>query len=146
LEEMEISMKFKALAMILALTVVSYAQTATQAAPPATKDQSTQSDTKTDASSCQKMMEGKDGSCCKHDMAAKDAKEAMGCCGGKDAKSCKKMKGDKMAAACGDGTCCGKDMKDCCKPGSADEKKMAMACCGGSQCGMGHHDHGEEMK
>ena len=90
-------MKFRLLAMILALTVVSYAQTATQTAPPATPDQSKQTDNKTEASSCQKMMEGKAGSCCMHhDMAAKDGKEAMACCGGKDAKACKKMmKGDK---------------------------------------------------
>ena len=143
-------MKFKLFAMILALTVVSFAQTATPTAPSATQDQSKQADNNTEASSCQKMMEGKEGSCCMHhDMAGKDGKDAMACCGGKEAKSCKKMMKAgkvKMAAMCGDGKCCGKDAKDCCKPGSADEKKMAMACCGGSQCGTGQHEHGEEMK
>ena len=142
-------MRFRLFALILALTVVSYAQTAPQTAPPAT--QSKQDDAKTGdkagCACCQKMMDSKEGSCCMHhDKAAKDGKEAMACCGGKDAKACKKMmKGDKdkMAAMCGDGKCCGKDAKDCCKH---DDKEMAMACCGGSQCGMGQHEHGEEMK
>lgn len=140
-------MKFKLFAMILALAVVSFAQTATQTTPATEQKQSAQSDDNKDATACQKMMDGKDGSCCMHhDMAAKDGKEAMTCCGGKNAKSCKKvMKNskDKMAAMCGDGKCCGKDAKDCCKH---DDKEMAMACCGGSQCGQGHPDHGEEMK
>jgi len=140
-------MKFKLFAMILALTVASFAQTATQTAPSPEQKQSTQTDNKKDATACQKMMAGKDGSCCMHHgMAAKDGKDAMSCCAGKNAKSCKKMmtnSKDKMAAMCGDGKCCGKDAKDCCK---GDEKNMAMACCGGSKCGMDHHDHGEEMK
>lgn len=139
-------MKFKLFAIILGLTVVSYAQTATQTAPSTAQQSSTQSDEKKEATACQKMMEGKEGCCMHHDMAAKDGKEAMACCEGKDAKSCQNMmkKGkDKMASMCGGGKCCGKDAKDCCKH---DEKEMAMACCGGSQCGMGHDDHAEEMK
>lgn len=140
-------MKFRLFALILALTVVSYSQTATQTAPATEQQQSTQGVDKSDASACQKMMKDKEGSCCMHhDTAAKDGKEAMACGGEKGAKSCQKMmKKDKgkMAAMCGSGKCCGNDAKDCCKH---DEKEMAMACCGGSQCGAGNHDHGEEMK
>ncbi|HZQ67019.1 MAG TPA: hypothetical protein VFA68_00760 [Terriglobales bacterium] len=145
-------MKFKLLAMILALTVVSYAQTATQTAPSTAPAQSKQdeakpSDAKAGCSCCKKMMEGKEGSCCEHhDMAAKDGKGAMACCAGKDQKSCMGKEGccgmkadkDKSAAMCSDGMCCGK--------GKDGDKKMAMACCGGAQCGTGNHEHAEEMK
>jgi hypothetical protein len=138
-------MKFKLLAMILALSVVSSAQTATQTVPTPEQKQSATSEDKKDATACQKMMAGKEGSCCMHhDMAAKDGKDAMACCGGKDKKACRKMmktSKNKMAAMCGDGKCCGKDAKDCCKH---RDKEMAMACCTGTQCG--NHENGEEMK
>lgn len=117
-------MKSKILALILALTVVSWAQTATQTTPSDSTKSSVPTD-KAKASCCDKM--GANGaSCPRH--GKKDAKdmasccgdkEMKSCCGGKDAKSC--MKDDKNAAGCcKDG--CGKD-------------KTAKACCGGKECG-----------
>ena len=121
----------KMLAMILALTVLPWAQTST----PNNPDTTAQSTTKTKCPCCQKMADAKDGkSCCAHhDMAAKDGK-AMSCCSAKDGKSC--MNGDKKEmAACAKAGCCAEG-KDCCKK---DGDKSAMACCDGGQCGM-HHD------
>jgi len=119
-------MKSKILALILALTVVSWAQTATQATPSDSTQNSAPAD-KAKASCCNKM--GANGaSCPRHGKKeAKDmasccgSKEMNSCCGGKDAKSC--MKDDKSAASCcKDG--CGKD-------------KTAKACCSGKECEKG---------
>lgn len=119
----------KMLAMILALTVLPWAQTSTPNPP----DANAQSTTKAECPCCQKMADAKDGkSCCAH-MAAKDGK-AMSCCSAKNGKSC--MKGDKKAmAACTKAGCCAEG-KECCKK---DGDKSAMACCSGGQCGM-HQD------
>lgn len=119
-------MKSKMLALILALTVVSWAQTATQTAPSDSTQNSAPAD-KAKASCCDKM--GANGaSCPRHGKKeAKDmasccgGKEMKSCCGGKDAKSC--MKGDKTAAGCCKDRC-GKD-------------KAAGSCCGGKECGKG---------
>ncbi|MGA2857177.1 MAG: hypothetical protein ABSE40_09915 [Candidatus Sulfotelmatobacter sp.] len=121
-------MKYKMLALILALTVASWAQTATQntpAAPP----QSTAPAEKGKCPCCDKMTGAKEGqSCCHHEMAGKDektmsccaGKDEKSCCGGTDAKSCKKSDKDK-------GACCADYGKD----------KTAAGCCGG-QCGKDH--------
>ena len=122
-------MKHKIIALILALTIVSWAQTATQNAP-ATPAQSTTPTEKGKCPCCDKMAAGdtKDSSACcaRHDHHSGDSKEMSSCCPGKDAKSCcggsdakSCMKNDKgNPACCAD---CGKD-------------KTAAACCGGN-CG-----------
>ena len=124
-------MKHKLFALILALTVMSWAQTATQPAPAA-PEQSTSEKAK--CACCDKMAaDSKDGhaACMRHDNGdAKDmasccsGKEGKSCCGGKDAKSC--MKDEKAAASC-----CkdGKDrMASCCDRKAA--KQCGKGCCG----------------
>jgi len=127
-------MKHKIFALVLALTVASWAQTATQT-PSTPQPGSTQAD-KASCACCDKMSaSAKDGekSCQRHSMKAADGKDMasccagkdkeMSCCGGKDSKSC--MKGDKATASC-------------CKDGCAKDKTAA-ACCGTSDkaCGKG---------
>jgi len=126
-------MRHKVFALILALTVASWAQTAIQTAPP-----SSPAPEKSKASCCDKMSV-KDGAACQRHKDAKDSKEIASCCAGKDAaaKCCKDgkscMKDDKMAASCcKDG--CGKDKtsSSCCKKGccSSDKKDTtAKSCC-----------------
>jgi hypothetical protein len=127
-------MKSKMLALILALTVISWAQTATQGTTSTQQqDTATQnaksaccdkmSDAKGGHAACMRNHDGKDmASCC----AGKDGKS---CCSGKDAQSC--MKDDKNAASCKD--CCGKE-KDktafCCQKNG---KECGKGCCGGDQ-------------
>jgi hypothetical protein len=117
-------MKHKIFALILALTVVSWAQTATQTQAPPEKakcaccEKTASADSKTSGTSCNRM--GKDA-------------QAASCCGAKDGMSC--MKVDKNASGCKDG--CGKDAKDktpsqCCggKCSSKDKAEHAgMSCC-----------------
>jgi hypothetical protein len=124
-------MKHKILAIMLALTVISWGQTATQATP-STPQQSTAPAGKANCACCDKMAasDAKDAhaACMRHghgdakEMASCCAsKDEKSCCGGKDAKSC--MKGDKAAASC-------------CKEGCS--KEMKASCCdhkGGKQCG-----------
>ena len=123
-------MKPNFLALILALTVVSWAQTATETnssapqqstAPEKAKcaccDKMASSDSKDAHAACMRNHGGKDmASCC----ASKDEKS---CCAGKDANSC--MKGDKTA-----GSCC----KDC---GGKEKDKTASGCDrkSGKECG-----------
>jgi hypothetical protein len=130
-------MKFRILLAALALTAISWAQTAAQDAP---KEGSTDK-----SSSCAKMMAGdaKDGhsSCARHAMhhdgqadegaqakmgsccmGKSDAKDTMSCCADKDAKSCAKS-GEKASSSC-----CG----DSC---TKDKDKAAGACCG-DKCDM----------
>ena len=126
-------MRYKMFALILALTVATWAQTSTPTAPSAPQ----QSSVPADKAMCDKMAAGdsKDAhSCCAHhdvksDMKAEQGKETASCCARKDMKSsdgkstmsC--MKGDKdktAASCCKDG--CGKD--SCAKDG---EK----GCCSG---------------
>ncbi len=131
-------MKFKLTAFILALTVASWAQTATQNPPAPAPQENAAPQAK---AHCEKMASAKEGkSCCRHEMAGMDDKamsccageKAAACCGGKDAKSC--MKGDKdKAASCGD--CCAKDNeKGCCASQKKDDK-TSMNCGGDKQCG-----------
>jgi hypothetical protein len=125
-------MKHKVLALILALTVASWAQTATQKPSP---QQGAATAEKSKCPCCDKMAttDAKDAhSCCAHhDMQAKDGKEMASCCMGKDAKSC-----------CGgtDAKSCPRSDKDktaCCSDCGKD--KTAATCCGGN-CGK----NGEE--
>jgi|SRR5579859_3499051 len=134
-------MKYKMLALILALTVMTWAQTTTQTAPSAPQ-QSTAPADKEKCPCCDRMAatDSKDmkGCCAGHDMAHHDMKDSDGkehasCCAGKhamsadgkDAMSC--MKGDKDKA-----------MASCCKEGCSKEScgkdKTAAACCG-DKCG-----------
>lgn len=130
-------MKHKMLAVIVALTVTSWAQTATQS-PPDSKP-GTASTEKAKCGCCEKMASSKDGkmSCMRH--AAKDGKETASCCGGKDccagkdAKSCMKDAKD-MGSCCKDcgkdkmaAACCGKDCKECSCSGK--KEKTASNCC-----------------
>ncbi|HYL95762.1 MAG TPA: hypothetical protein VET69_08155 [Terriglobales bacterium] len=136
-------MKFKLTALILALTVASWAQTASQNPPAAAPQDNAAPHAKADCACCDKMARAKEGqSCCHHETAGKDEKAmsccsgegAAACCGSKDAKSC--MKGDKdkaATAACGD--CCGKDHEKGCCASAKKGEKTAMNCCGGKQCG-----------
>ena len=141
-------MNYKWIALFLALTVASWAQTPTPAAPAAPQQDNAAAE-KSACPCCEKMApaEGKDPhACAHHDMAAMDGKEPMSCmgkkaanekekascCNGKDAMSCARSK-DKASAAscCGDE--CGKEgQKDCCSSDKKDET-AAMGCCS-KQC------------
>lgn len=138
-------MKYRTLVAVLALAVMSWAQTATQTTP-STQQSPAPADKK--ASCCDKMnaTDAKDAhACCAHqDAQAKDGAGAASCCAGKDAsccgkdaKSCMKADKDKTATAscanCGSGDCCAKDHeKGCCS--QMKSEKTAMNCCG-KQCG-----------
>jgi FlaG/FlaF family flagellin (archaellin) len=127
-------------ALILALTVATWAQTSTQTTP-STPQQSTVPADKAKCACCDKMAaaNAKDApACCAHhdmksDTKDKNGKETASCCAGKDAKSsggkdgmsC--MKSDKDQATAG---CC----KDACSKDSCGKDKTAAACCG-EKCG-----------
>lgn len=140
-------MKHNLIALILAVTVMSWAQSSTPA--PAPGQNSTPA--KASCPCCEKMASAdhKGMDCCMHhDATGKDSKEMpccvgkdakdSSCCGGKDAKS--SSKDDKAAASCcgagkpGEGhemACCAKDAKD-----------GANGCCSSKQCGKHEHaDH-----
>jgi hypothetical protein len=110
-------MKHKLLALLLALTVVSFAQTATQTAP---SDPQAGASAEKKCACCNKAAsaDAKDAGQCER-MKSADGKE-MSCCGGKDAKSC--MKGDKDKAA-----------MSCCKDGCGKDKTASASC--GKACG-----------
>jgi len=124
-------MKLKIVALILALTTMSWAQTSTQTAPTQSEPAET-----TKAACCDKMAtDSKDGhAACmrKGDRAGMKGmtsccmgKEGAPCCGGKDAKTC--TKDDKaMASCCKDG--CGKD-----KATSCCDRKTGRGCCGSNK-------------
>lgn len=124
-------MRHKLFALILALTVVSWAQTATPTTPAAPQQGIASDQAK--GSCCDKMADSKDGhaACMRHkhhgDAKAMasccSGKEGASCCGDKDSKSC--MKDDKTAASC-------------CKEGC--DKDKAASCCdqkSGKACGKG---------
>lgn len=119
-------MKHRMLALMLALTVASWAQTATQPAA-STSQPSAVTTEKSKCPCCDKMADsGAKGehSCCAHQAKAGDGKETASCCGGKDAKTC--TRGDKMAASCcKDG--CGKDKTASC--GKSCGKECKKGCC-----------------
>jgi hypothetical protein len=118
------------LALVLALTVVTWAQTATQNSPSTAEqtapakakcaccDKMAKSDSKDAHAACMQKHEGKEvAACC----AGKDEKS---CCGGKDAASC--MKDGKMAESC----CKGKDGMKCDRKAS---KNCGKGCCGSNK-------------
>src|ERR1035437_3370098 len=136
-------MRYKMLALILALTVVSWAQTATQTTPSIAQQSTVPAD-KAKCGCCDKMAaaDSKDAHafCAHHDMQAKDGKEMASCCagkdamasGGKDAMSCMKNDKDKASAPCCKEACskdgCGKDSEKGCCSGKKTEK-TAKSCC-----------------
>lgn len=137
-------MKLKLIALILALTVVSWAQTATPN-PTSEPQQSTAPAEAKACPCCDKAAsaESKDGqaSCAHHAMMAAEGKEPAccarkdkaSCCSGKDGMSCKREGKDKTAMACCDGEKCGKDCQKGCSSAKQGEKK-ASNCCGGGRC------------
>jgi hypothetical protein len=142
-----LSMKHKLIALIFALTMMSWAQSTTPA--PAPEQNSTPAKAKTTCSCCDKMASadhkdiaacmhhagkhGKDMSCC----SGKDAKDAASCCSGKDGKSC--SKDDKASASCCDQSKAGEgEAMACC---AKDGKDGPNGCCSGKQCGK--HDHSD---
>lgn len=127
-------MRYKMFALILTLTVATWAQTSTQTTP-STPQQSTVPADKAKCACCDKMAaaDAKDasGCCVHHDMKSmndKDGKEMASCCAGKassgGAMAC--MKNDKDKAA----SCC----KDACSKNSCGKDKTAAGCCAG-KCG-----------
>jgi len=133
-------MRYKMFALILALTVVTWAQTSTQTTA-STPQQSTVPADKAKCACCDKMAaaDSKDAKACctHHDMKnmgdMKDSEEMASCCAkkdskssdGKEAMSCMKDSKDKAAASCCKGACS--------KHGCAKDKTAA-SCCGGT-CG-----------
>jgi hypothetical protein len=129
-------MKFKLFAVVLALSLIAWAQENPAASTP-------NATPKAETQSCCHHAEGaKDAMACGHHATA-DAKDGKECCG-KDASCCGKDK-NKVSAQCekdGKSCCSGKDMKACAKQckkdgGCADgkccgaaEKSSAMNCCG----------------
>lgn len=125
-------MKHKMIALILVLTVVSWAQTVTQTRPSTPQESSAPAD---EGKCCDKMAADSEDAPASwaHPMKhTGDGKEMAGCCSGKpkdaksccvgsDAKSC--MKGDKDKSACC-GESCGKD-------------KTPATCCGSKDCEKG---------
>jgi len=115
----EMCMKYKMLALIMALAAVSWSQDATQTAP-ATPDKTD----KANCACCDKMAKSdlqKDHAAC---MRKHDGKEMATCCCGKDGKSC-----------CGpDAACCARDGK---RAQSCCQGKDGMKCNGktGKECG-----------
>src|ERR1700758_1125149 len=121
-------MKFKMLALILALTVISWAQTATQSTPPTPQQVTATENAK--GACCDRMADVKGGhAACMHNHNGKDmasccaGKDAKSCCGGKDAKSCMK---DGKTADC----CKGKEGMKCDRKAGKDCSK---GCCGSNK-------------
>ena len=144
--EMEF-MKYKTIAFFLVLTLLSWAQTATQNPAPA-PDQQKSDQANAGCPCCDATAQSKDHhGCCMHDASAKKTDGNMDCCSGKnatccgkDAKSCKK--GDKASASC-----CGSDKdhnKACCHAGD-ETKTTAMNCCS-AECPMHHSHHGDQKQ
>jgi hypothetical protein len=131
-------MKRNLIAILLALTVMSWAQSTTPNQDPDRK--SAPADAKPGCPCCDKMASADHRSmhrdmtaCMHHD--AKDGKEAMACCGGKDAQDASSR--------------CGKDAKACSKDGKTmaccsakDGDATSHGCCGGDSCEKhDHHEH-----
>jgi hypothetical protein len=129
-------MKSKVLALILAITVISWAQTAAPTTP-STPQQGTASE-KAKSACCDKMSDAKSGhAACMRNHAGNDmasccaGKNGKPCRGDKDAKSC--MKDDKTAASCCK-DCCGKEKgktASCCEKNVG--KECGKGCCGGNK-------------
>jgi hypothetical protein len=130
-------MKYKVIALLLALTMMSWAQSPNTSQPP-TNDQNSENaaDKKATPCCCDKMSaEHKDGQACVHDKGCCSGKQAASCCNDKEAKAC--MKGDKTADCCANGKCNDKKMSCC----STKKEQKAESCCPGMQCGKSDHTH-----
>jgi hypothetical protein len=150
-------MKAKLLAILLGLSVMSWAQSATPNPTPAPEQKTAPAEAKHECPCCEKMgamhdhaamhdhgaMKDMEGCCMHKDAAAKDGKEAMSCCAGvegkmacgheTDAKATAKD-GKAPASCCAGGKCEGKEMSCC-------AGEAAHGCCGGNSCGK--HEHAE---
>ncbi len=142
-------MKHKLIVILLALSVMSSAQSPTQNSAPEQK--AAPSDAKAGCACCDKMAEHAskhEGMACMRPSATGNddkasTKEVRKCCYGKDAKE--------ACCAGKEGTACAKGSTMACCAGEArDGKEMACCsdkdgknhdCCGGMQCGK--HDHGD---
>jgi len=129
-------MRYRLFALFLALTVASWAQTATPNTASTPQTGATEKE-KAKCPCCDKMVsaDAKDGqSCCAHhDMSANeskmDGKEMASCCkkaasDGKAGMACMRKAKGKAASCCKEGCgkeSCARDVKD----------KTASACCGG---------------
>ena len=132
-------MKYKVIALILALTISSWAQSTSPSSP----DQKP-ADSKTTCSCCAKTDSANQSepNQAKHSCVKKteDGKEVMACCADKDAKACSGetccKHGEKDAASCCAKAADGQAMACCSgKDGAAKD------CCGGNQCGKHDHEH-----
>jgi len=130
-------MKFRLFALIMALSLVAWAQGNTPA--PAAPNSAPAPETK---GCCHHMADMKDGKgCCHH--AKAEGKDAMACCGKdkcemKDGKSCCDAKDMK---ACMEQ--CKKDGKGCCADGKCggDGKDKTAANCCGEKCERHQHSN-----
>jgi len=138
-------MKFKLMTLVLCVSIISFAQTASQGKSDSSKPQAPtagQAEASVGCPCCKHMADAKDAKpCCHSETAGKDGKDGTGCCKGKDAMSCMRHDATKAGEVeCG--SCCASgDEKACCSK-SKDSDQGAMACCGGAtgdHCGMQHH-------
>jgi hypothetical protein len=133
-------MKFKFIALLLALTVASWAQSTNSTQAPANDKPATKCACCDKMSSTAKSETGEHKHSCMH-ASAKGGKETAPCCTGKDEASCCNGKDGKACTKNASAGCCGEkctDMKDCCS--AKEGKKTAHNCCGTGQCGHEHHE------
>lgn len=116
-------MKHRLFALILALTVASWAQSATQTTPPPSAPAE-----KANCACCDKMTQSKDGhaACMRHAKNG-DAKQMGSCCAGKDGASCCGKNAKSCMNNAKSGSCC---KSGCCQ----DTDKTASGCAGKSCC------------
>lgn len=138
-----IIMRYKILALILTMTVVSWAQTASQSTTPNPQQNSAPA-AKAKCPCCDKMAAGK-MKCANHAMQAKDGQDPEAMSSSKDGMSCMRNKQGAAASCCGKdceknkcgkdktASCCGdrcnKDGKNCCAVKAGE--KTAKSCCQG---------------
>ena len=137
-------MKFKFVALILTLTIASWAQT-TNSAQPTASDKA--ADTK--CACCDKMEANASEhkhSCMHARSSTQGGKDVASCCSGKNNAACGQGKDGKAcaktqtaSAACCEGECASEDGKGCCA--GKDGKATAHNCCGGTQCMHDHPEH-----
>ncbi len=134
-------MKYRLLALMLALTVASWAQTSSQTATSTSQPGAVTTE-KSKCPCCDKMANSgakAEHSCCTREAKTGDGEATAACCGGKDGKTC--SRGDKMGASCCKDSCgkdktasasCGKNCGKECKKGCCSSKKKMeadMHCC-----------------
>jgi|SRR5215470_2565198 len=132
-------MKYKVIAILLALTIVAWAQSANTSQPPATDQKSENVDKKAIPCCCEKMSgEHKEAKSCMRDGSKNccSGKHAASCCKDKEAKAC--MKGGETFSCCSEGKCGDGEKMSCC---SAKKVQKAESCCQGMQCGKSAHTH-----